>query len=499
MTGWDALPAHGAPAEQALAEIADLRESDLPTHGGKLFAYVYDPAVPGLDELTASAYAMAAAVNALNPTVFPSMLTLENALVGAAASLLGGGPTGVGSVVGNVTTGGTESLLLAVKAARDSRPDLTDPNLVVPTTGHAAFAKAAQYLRVRQVSVPVSATTLRPDPVDVAAAITADTVLVACSAPSYAHGVVDPVAQIASVAATRGIRCHVDACFGGWTLPYLRRLGVSVPAFDFSVPGVTSISVDLHKYAYCPKGTSVLLHRDEALRAPQFFAYADWPGYIVVNPTAASTRPGGPIAAAYATLRFLGDDGYLRLAQSTLDAVRGLAAAVAEQPGLRLVPGGPSGHESTVVAFTSDDATLDLFVLADELGLRGWHTQPQLAYAGLPRTIHLSVTASVAPKVDEFRTALGESVVAARAHGPVHVPGELVSVVANLTPEQFSASLVDALSAALGLGGAQAGSRPLPDRTAMINALLESAPVPVREALFAGFLSSLLRPTFGPR
>src|SRR5690606_3479744 len=308
-------------------------------------------------------------VNGLNPTAFPSLLAMENALVAAAARLLGGGGDGVPSVVGNVTSGGTESLILAVKAARDARPDIAEPELVMPVTAHAALAKAAAYLRLRVVTVPVSGRTLRPDPDAVAAAITPNTVLVACSAPSYAHGVVDPVTEIAAAAAERGVRCHVDACFGGWTLPYLRRLGVDVPPFDFRVPGVTSISVDLHKYAYCPKGVSILLHRDAALRAPQYFAYADWPGYTLVNATIASTRPGGPIAAAYATVRHLGDDGYLRLAEKTLAAAEGLAAAVRAVPGLRLL----SEPGSTVVSFASDDPALDLFVLADELTARGWH------------------------------------------------------------------------------------------------------------------------------
>src|SRR5215470_9022874 len=230
MTGWGALPQQGVPAEQVLAEIAGLREADLPTHGGTLFAYVYDPGVAGLDDLAVAAYALSAHVNGLNPTVFPSLLAMENALVGAVATQPGGG----GSVVGNLTSGGTESLLLAVKAARDAQPDRRDPELVLPTTAHAAFAKAASYLRVRLVPVPVSPVTMRPDPAAVAAAITERTVLVACSAPSYAHGVVDPVEEIAAAAAERGVRCHVDACFGGWTLPYLRRLGVEVPPFDLS-------------------------------------------------------------------------------------------------------------------------------------------------------------------------------------------------------------------------------------------------------------------------
>jgi glutamate/tyrosine decarboxylase-like PLP-dependent enzyme len=162
---------------------------------------------------------------------------------------------------------------------------------------------------------------------DITAAITPSTVLAACSTPSYAHGVIDPVADIAAVAAERGVRCHVDACFGGWVSPHLRRLGVAVAPLHFSVPGVTSISVGLHKYSYCPKGVSILTHRDEPLRAPQHFGCAGWPGYTMVNPTIASTRSGGPIAAAYATVRHVGDDDYLRLAASTLEAVRELASA----------------------------------------------------------------------------------------------------------------------------------------------------------------------------
>ena len=487
MSGFQALLPQGLPADQVLAQLSELRGIDLPTHGGTLFAYVYDAGVAGLDDLAAAAYARSAQVNGLDPTAFPSLLVMENALVGAAASLLGGGPSGVPTVVGNVTSGGTESLLLAVKAARDARPDVRDPAVVVPTTAHAAFAKAADYLRLRLVPVPVSPETLRPSASSVAAAIDQSTVLVACSAPSYAHGVIDPVTEIAAVAAENGVRCHVDACFGGWVLPYLRRLGQPVPAFDFSVPGVTSLSVDLHKYAYCPKGTSILLHRDEGLRQPQYFAYADWPGYIMVNSTVASTRSGGPIAAAYATTRYLGDDGYLRLASSTLDAVRGIADAVSDVEGLRLFP-----VESTVVAFASDDLTVDPFVLIDELAVRGWHAQAQLAYAGLPRSVHLTVTAAVAPRIAEFRTVLREAVDAARTAGPVQVPGELLAIVANLTPAQFSPSLVDSLSAALGLGGVS----PLPVRRALINALVEATPVPVREAMFAGFLSSLQRPMY---
>jgi sphinganine-1-phosphate aldolase len=326
----------------------------------------------------------------------------------------------------------------------------------------------------------VDPATLRPSTSDIEAAIGPSTVLVAVSAPSYPHGVVDPVAEAASVAARRGVRCHVDACFGGFVPPYLQRLGVPVPPFDFSVPGVTSISVDLHKYGYTPKGVSVLLHRDADLRRPQYFAWADWPGYPMVNPVIASTRSGGPIAAAYATLRHIGDDGYLALASSTWDAVRGLAAAVSTVDGLVLA----TEPRSTVVAFRSTDPALDLFVLGDELAARGWHVQTQFSHGDIPASIHLSVTASVAPRVAEFGTALAEAATAARAAGPAEVPPVDLS---QLTPE-----LVATMAVELGLdGGAGPGGPGGPVRMAPVNAILQAAPPKVREWLLVEFLSLL--------
>ncbi|MEU8238014.1 aminotransferase class V-fold PLP-dependent enzyme [Actinoplanes missouriensis] len=467
----DALPEKGVPGDQVLAELRELRGADLPTHGGQLFAYVYDPALPGLDALAVAAHALAYQVNGLDPTAFPSLLAMENALVGAAARLLGGGAETVGSVTG----GGTESLILAVKAARDAHPEIAKPRLVVPSTAHAAFAKAAHYLRVELDVVPVKG--LAADPEAMAAAVTPDTVLVAASAPSYAHGVIDPIPELAAAAAGRGVRFHVDACFGGWILPYLRRLGADLPPFDLSVPGVTSISVDLHKYAYAPKGVAVLLHASQELRRPQYFAYADWPGYTMVNPVISSTRSGGPIAAAFATLRSIGDSGYLDLAARTREAVTILAAAVTATDGVRLY----APASTSVVCLASDGA--DLFVLADELTARGWHTQPQMAYADFPATLHLTVTAAVRETAEAFGPDLEAAVAAAKARGPVPVPE-----LPPLTPEMITPELIAGLAEDLGLGGGDFS------RMAMVNTVLNASPPAVREALLAGFLSHLQRP-----
>ncbi len=484
----EALPADGVPADTVLAEVAALRQADLPTHGGQLFAYVYDSAVPGLDELAAAAYAQAAHVNGLDPTAFPSLLAMENGLVAAAAGLLGGGADGVPTVVGSVTSGGTESLLLAVKAARDARPELATPRLVVPASGHAAFAKAAAYLRVELDVVAIDRVTLRPDPAAVAAAIGPDTVLVACSAPAYPYGVLDPVAEIAALADRAGVRCHVDACFGGWLLPYLRRLGHPVPPFGFDLPGVTSVSVDLHKYAYTPKGVSVLLHRDAGLRRSQYFGYADWPGYPMLNATVASTRSGGPIAAAWATLRHLGDAGYLRLAGSTLAATAGIAAAVSDVDGLELLV----APQTPVVVFTSTG--VDLFVLADELAVRGWHVQPQLPFGDLPASVHLTVTAAVADRVDRFAAALQDAVHAARAAGPVVVPDGTGAALRGLDVASLGPETVAGLAAAVGFG---TGDVAVPDRMATVNTLLSQVPPALRAALLVEFVSLLQTPDAG--
>ena len=473
-----ALPESGSSAEDILGELRALRAEDLPTHGGRTLAYVYDSGLSGVDELAASAHALASSANGLDPTAFPSLLRMENDLVAAAADLLGG----TAETVGSVTSGGTESCLLAVLAARDAHPEIAAPSMVLPTTAHAAFHKAAHFFGVRVVSVPVDASTFRAVPAAMASAIDESTVLVVASAPSYAHGVVDPIPEIASAAAARGVRMHVDACIGGWVLPYLARIGEEVPPFDFGVDGVTSISVDLHKYAYCPKGVSVLLHGNAELRRPQYFASADWPGYTMLNTTLQSTRSGGPLAAAWAVLRHVGDDGYVRLATETRDAVREIRAGVEAIDGLRIL-GDP---DSTLLAMTASGG-FDLFTVADEMRERGWYTQPQFAHQSSPMNLHLTITAANRGNEKEFLADLTASVDAARAAGPVTVDPDLAAFVAALNPDELTAEQFAGMLAMAGMGGASG----VPARMAEINALLAEAPAPLRERLLLEFLGGL--------
>jgi glutamate/tyrosine decarboxylase-like PLP-dependent enzyme len=470
--------------EEILAAIADLQSADLPTRGGRTLAYVYDAGVPGLDELAAAAHATAMHANALDPTAFPSLATMEGDLVASAAGLLGGGP----DTVGTVTSGGTESCLLAVAAARDGAPHVTAPRMVLPSTAHAAFHKGAHYLGVAADVVDVDPVTMRADPSGMAAAIGPDTVLVVASAPSYAHGVIDPVPAIAAAAAARGVRCHVDACIGGWILGCWQRFSIrDVPAFDLSVSGVTSLSVDLHKYAYTPKGTSVLLHASADLRAPQFFVSTAWPGYAMLNTTLQSTRSGGPIAAAWAVLNRLGANGYADIAERTAAAMDTISAAVTGIPGLRVL----ADPDATLLAVTADAGGPNVFAVADEMAERGYYIQPQFRFRDIPASLHLTVTAANHGHERELTDALSDAVRAAASSPPPDWPPDAVQAVlgADLgSPEGLAAA-----AGALGLIGAD-GSLALPRRMAPVNILLNELPALAREQVLRGVLSMLTRP-----
>lgn len=469
-------------SEDLLARLRRMQQADVPVHGGRTLAYVYDSGLADADEAGRAAVAAYAGSNGLDPTAFPSLLQMENELVGWTCALL----DAPADAVGTITSGGTESVLLAVQTARDARPDVERPELVLPATAHPAFHKAAHYFGVEPVMVAVD-DDFRARPAAMAAAITDRTVLVVASAPSYAHGVVDPVTEIAGAAAARGVRCHVDACIGGWVLPYAARLGRAVPPWTFALDGVTSISVDLHKYAYAPKGTSVLLHRTPELRRPQFFASARWPGYTMLNSTMQSTKSGGPLAGAWAVVNTIGDDGYLQLTHAALDGVDRLVAGIRTIPGLRVV-GEP---DSTLVAVATDD-TCDVFTITDAMTRVGWYVQPQLSFEGQQPTIHLSLSAATAPLVDEFLGALRDAVTEASAAGPIQVDPGVVAFVQALDPTALTDADFDGLLAAVGMvGDGQVG---LPESMAEINALLDLAAPALREALLVAFLDRLTRP-----
>ncbi|WP_031163432.1 pyridoxal phosphate-dependent decarboxylase family protein [Streptosporangium roseum] len=466
------LPEKGRDIEELLAEISRLKQDDLPVRGGKVTAYVYDTGRPEVHEAAARAYFEMLEVNTLDPTAFPSVVEMEKQVVGAVAELLGGGS-------GIFTSGGTESIMLAVKAARDARPVGGRPRMAVPVTAHPAFHKAAHYLGVAVDAVPVDPVTFRASVAAVEEAITEDTVLVVASAPSYPQGVVDPVAEIAAAASARGVLCHVDACVGGWLLPWLREAGARVPPFDLSVPGVTSLSCDLHKFGYSPKGASVVLFADPALRRKAYFASASWPGYTVINATVQSSKSAGPLGGAWATFQALGREGYLELGRATLAAARRLREGIAGIPGLRVL-GDP---ESALVAFGSDE--VDVFVLSDEARKRGWFLQPQLSYAGIPANIHITVTGVTLRGVEAMLEVIAESAEAARERGPAALPEGLVDLVAGLDLDALDDAAFGELAAAVGVDLGGSGQPEM----AVVNAVLDALPADRREAVLIRFLS----------
>ena len=477
--------------DDVLTELTALQSGDVPTHGGATMAYVYDSGRTDIEALAAAAQAAFQWTNALDPTAFPSVARIENDLVGAALALLGGGP----GAVGTLTSGGTESCLLAVLAARETwraNGGTGRARLLLPVTAHAAFRKAAHLFDLEVVDVPVDPVTCRADVGAVADLLDERTALVVVSAPSYPHGVLDPVGEVAALAAAAGVACHVDACIGGWILPFLD----DVPEpFDLSVPGVTSLSVDLHKYGYAPKGVSVLLTASPELRQAHWFSTAGWPGYPVVNPTLAGTRPAGAMAAAWAIHRLLGTDGYRDLAARAHEATLALVRGIADIPGLRVV-GSPV---ATLVAVAEDGPVgrtdaVDVLNLADEMTARGWLLQPQPPFAqpdgDLPATLHLTVTGATADRVPAL---LADLTAAARSAAalprPVADP-DLVAAAATIDPATLTVAEVDALLEVAGVGGGR-----LPERMAPVHALVSALPRPVAERLLSGVLDLVYRPT----
>lgn len=374
------LPQHGRSKAEVLAQMQQWRRHDLNWQDGRVFSLVFSAGKEAA-ELLQEAYALFFAENGLNPTAFPSLRRFETEVVGMSGTLLGGN----GRTVGHMTSGGTESILMAVLSAREwarkHRPTALRPEIVLPSTAHPAFAKAGHYFDVTIVSVPVGAD-FRADVPAMAQAITPQTVMLVGSAPAYPHGVVDPIADLAALSQSQGLLCHVDACVGGFMLPFVRRLGYPVPDFDFGVPGVTSISADLHKYGYAAKGASVILYRDKAVRRGQLFANTEWPGGIYASATMAGTRPGGAIAAAWAIMQYLGEEGYLQIARQVMETAVTLRQGIGQIPGLHILGDPPMSLMAIAAA-----PGLDIYEVGDEMGLRGWHLDRQQ----FPPSLHLTI------------------------------------------------------------------------------------------------------------
>ena len=396
------IPEEGIDHALLLKQLASFKDDDADYRGGRTWSLVYHVDDAHADFLKA-AHALFASENGLNPIAFQSLKRMEADVVRMTLQMLHGGEESVGTL----TSGGTESILLAVKAARDrarkTRPWILSPEIVAPKTIHVAFDKAAHYFGLKLRHAPVGAD-LRADVGEMKRLIGRNTVLVAASAPQYPHGVIDPIGSIAAMAADKGIPMHVDACVGGFMLPWLERAGELVAPWDFRVPGVTSISADVHKYGYAAKGASTISYRSMDLMKHQFFVQTDWPGGIYASPSIPGTRPGGSIAAAWAAMMAMGQDGYTELAMKARAVTLQLAEGLGAIEGVKVL----APPDMTIVAFASDDERVDIYAVADLLEQRGWNVDRQQH----PNCIHLTVNASngkmVQPYLEDVAVAVAQ-------------------------------------------------------------------------------------------
>jgi glutamate/tyrosine decarboxylase-like PLP-dependent enzyme len=396
------LPDQGLDRLAILEALEAMRDRDVRWQDGRTFGMVYD-AGPEAHAVLEDVARLFLHDNALNTLAFPSLGRIQSEVVGITADLLHGE-----TAAGFMTSGGTESILCAVKAARErgrAERHITEPEMVVPASAHAAFHKAAHYFGLTVHKVPVRED-WRADVDAMADRVGANTVLVVGSAPQYPQGVVDPIPELAALAVEAGASFHTDACMGGFVLPFLERLGEPVPPWDFRVDGVTTISADVHKLGYAPKGASVVLHRTKELRRYQTFVFDDWLGGFYASPGIQGTRPGLPMATAWAILHHLGLDGYLRLTELTLATRRRLVEGVRALPPLQVL-GEPEAQLVAIAAAPGPDP-IDVFALGDALQARGWFHDRQ----GPPDSLHATVSAGNAPVIEEYLADLADCVAA---------------------------------------------------------------------------------------
>ncbi len=402
---YSSLPAKGRPKDEVLSEMRELAAvEERKWRDGYVSGAVYHGGAEHISFLN-EVYAVSSQANPLHPDLWPSAIKYEAEIVAMTASILGGGQDGVRSVCGTVSSGGTESILLAMRTYRDmarAERGITSPQMVVPLSAHAAFDKAAQYFGIELVPVPVGSD-WRADVAAVRQAITDDTVVIVGSAPGFPHGAIDPIEELSTVALEAGVGFHVDLCLGGFVLPFAERLGYNVPVFDFRLPGVTSVSADTHKFGYAAKGTSVVLYRNGDLRKYQYYKTATWMGGLYYSPTLAGSRPGALAAECWAAMLAFGEEGYMVATDAVLRAAAAIKDGIRGIPDLRVL-----GDPMWVVAFASD--SLDVYALSDRMAARGWSLN------GLqnPPAVHICVTLrhaqpGVAERfVDDLKASVGE-------------------------------------------------------------------------------------------
>jgi sphinganine-1-phosphate aldolase len=403
------IPKMGKSSEKVLESLRDFKKNDPKWDEGRIFSLVYYLGEEHRQLLT-NAYSLYMFENGLNMMAFQSLKKMETEILQMSATLFGGNE----KTAGTMTSGGTESILMAVKTYRD-RKKVRNPEIIAPESIHVAFNKACDYFGVKMVKAKLNSD-YRVDCNHVRSLINENTIAIVGSAPQYPQGVIDPIEELGKIALEKKVPLHVDACVGGFLLPFLEKVGVAVPAWNFKVPGVTSISADIHKYGYAPKGASVILYRDMSYLKHQFFIYENWSGGVYASPAMPGTKSGGSIAGAWAVLNHFGEEGYLDLAKRTYAVTQKFLKGIAAIPGMEIV-GKP---DMTIFAYTSNDPKVNIFAVGDEMHRRGWLINKQQK----PECLHAMITQIHEQSVDSFLKDLAESVEHVRQHPELAMVGQ---------------------------------------------------------------------------
>ncbi len=406
--GFASLPAKGLAKTDVLSMMEDIHEQEAAKwEDGYVSGAVYhgDPAhIEFLNKI----YGYNSQSNPLHSDIWPSATKFESEIVSMTADMLGADKTD-DDICGVVSSGGTESILLAMKTYRDrakKEKNITAPEMIVPKTAHAAFDKAAQYFNIKIIHIPVGPD-FRADVKATKKAVTKNTIVIVGSSPCFPHGVIDPIEELSELARKKGIGFHTDACLGGFVVPWAEKLGYDIPPVDFRLPGVTSISADTHKYGYAAKGTSVILYRGTELRRYQYFTITDWPGGLYFSPTFAGSRPGALSAACWAAMVSVGAEGYLDATRKILETASVIKDGISEIAELKIL-----GDPLWVIAFASDE--LNIYQVMDQMGQKGW----SLNGLHKPACVHICVTLRHTRNgvADRFIEDLKASVAFVKAH-----------------------------------------------------------------------------------
>ncbi|XP_075697803.1 sphingosine-1-phosphate lyase 1 [Rhinoderma darwinii] len=374
------LPRTGLKQEQVMEKLKEYSAlGEVSWEQGKVSGTVYS-GDERLTQLLVKVYGEFAWSNPLHPDVFPGVRKMEAEVVRMSCNLFNGGP----ETCGVVTSGGTESILMACKAYRDLAYErgIKYPEIVAPVSAHAAFDKAAHYFGMKMVHVPLEKKTMRVNVKAMRRAISKNTAMLVCSAPQFPHGVIDPIEEVAKLAVKYSIPFHVDACLGGFLIVFMKKAGYPLSPFDFRVKGVTSISADTHKYGYAPKGSSVIMYSHKDYRQHQFFVTSDWPGGLYASPSIAGSRPGGIVAACWATMMHMGEGGYIEATKNIISTARFIIKELQKMKEI-FIFGNP---EVSVIAIGSE--AFDIYRLSNALSAKSWN----LNTLQFPPSIHICLT-----------------------------------------------------------------------------------------------------------